>query len=36
MQQEISKKLAHQECCILNPIQQILLQKGEYIVCTEI
>jgi hypothetical protein len=27
MQQEIMKKLAHQECCILNPLQQILPQK---------
>jgi hypothetical protein len=27
MQQKKSKKLAHQECCILNPLQQILLKK---------
>jgi hypothetical protein len=32
MQQKILKKLAHQECCILNPLQQILPQKGYYFV----
>jgi hypothetical protein len=28
MQQKNLKKLAHQEYCILNPLQQILPQKG--------
>jgi hypothetical protein len=27
MQQKKLKKLAHQECCILNPLQKILPQK---------
>jgi hypothetical protein len=28
MQQKKLKKLVHQECCILNPLHQILPQKG--------
>jgi hypothetical protein len=28
MQQFFLEKVAHQECCILNPLQQILSQKG--------
>jgi hypothetical protein len=36
MQQKNLEKLAYQECCILNPLQQILPQKGQYFVCNQI
>jgi hypothetical protein len=36
MQQKKLKKLAHQECCILNPLQQVLPKRGEYFVCNQI
>jgi hypothetical protein len=36
MQQKKLKKIAPQACCILNPLQQILPQKGEYFVCNQI
>jgi hypothetical protein len=36
MQQKRFKKLQHQEYCILNPLQQILPQKGQYFLCNQI